>query len=104
MQAEVSAPWGPCSTLALPPGILPFPPFLTPHPSPLQGVLRMQQEVEVRPGIITKDAEGRVKCIPIYSRIVSLFTEHNELQYAVPGGLIGVGLTVRKVKGGEGGV
>lgn len=60
----------------------------------LQGVLRMNQEVEVRPGIITKDAEGRVKCIPIYSRIVSLFTEHNELQYAVPGGLIGVGLTV----------
>lgn len=55
----------------------------------------MNQEVEVRPGIITKDAEGRVKCIPIYSRIVSLFTEHNELQYAVPGGLIGVGLTVR---------
>jgi hypothetical protein len=35
-----------------------------------------------------------VKCIPIYSRIVSLFAEQNELQYAVPGGLIGVGLTV----------
>ena len=48
----------------------------------------------MRPGIITKDAEGRVKCIPIYSRIVSLFAESNELQYAVPGGLIGVGLTV----------
>jgi translation initiation factor 2 subunit 3 len=48
----------------------------------------------VRPGIITKDNEGRVKCIPIYSRIVSLFAEQNELQYAVPGGLIGVGLTV----------
>jgi translation initiation factor 2 gamma subunit (eIF-2gamma) len=48
----------------------------------------------VRPGIITKDADGRVKCIPIYSRIVSLFAESNELQYAVPGGLIGVGLTV----------
>lgn len=54
----------------------------------------MGQEIEVRPGIITKDAEGRVKCIPIYSRIVSLFAEQNELQYAVPGGLIGVGLTV----------
>jgi translation initiation factor 2 subunit 3 len=49
---------------------------------------------QVRPGIITKDNEGRVKCIPIYSRIVSLFAEQNELQYAVPGGLIGVGLTV----------
>jgi translation initiation factor 2 subunit 3 len=50
--------------------------------------------MQVRPGIITKDNEGRVKCIPIYSRIVSLFAEQNELQYAVPGGLIGVGLTV----------
>eukprot|EP00775_Hariotina_reticulata_P008037 gene8037-8232_t len=60
----------------------------------LQGVLKMGQEIEVRPGIITKDSEGRVKCIPIYSRIVSLFAEQNELQFAVPGGLIGVGLTV----------
>jgi translation initiation factor 2 gamma subunit (eIF-2gamma) len=34
----------------------------------------MGQEVEVRPGIITKDAEGRVRCLPIYSRIVGLFT------------------------------
>ncbi|MEW5307205.1 MAG: hypothetical protein WDW36_009613 [Sanguina aurantia] len=60
----------------------------------LQGVLKMGQEIEVRPGIITKDAEGRIKCIPIFSRIVSLLTEQNELMYAVPGGLIGVGLTV----------
>lgn len=59
-----------------------------------QGVLRMGQEIEVRPGIITKDASGAVKCIPIFSRIVSLFAEQNELQFAVPGGLIGVGLTV----------
>lgn len=50
----------------------------------------------MRPGIITKDAEGRVKCIPIFSRIVSLFAEQNELQFAVPGGLIGVGLTVSR--------
>lgn len=48
----------------------------------------------MRPGIITKDNEGRIKCVPIYSRIVSLFAEQNELQFAVPGGLIGVGLTV----------
>ena len=60
----------------------------------LQGVLRLGQEVEVRPGIITKDAEGRVRCQPIYSRVVGLFTESNKLQFAVPGGLIGVGLTV----------
>ena len=60
-----------------------------------QGVLKMGQEIEVRPGIVAKDAEGRATCVPIYSRIVSLFAEQNELQYAVPGGLIGVGTTVR---------
>mmetsp|Transcript_11462 Transcript_11462/g.20734 ORF Transcript_11462/g.20734 Transcript_11462/m.20734 type:complete len:467 (-) Transcript_11462:100-1500(-) len=60
----------------------------------LQGVLKMGQEIEVRPGIVTKGADGAVKCLPVFSRIVSLFAEQNELQYAVPGGLIGVGTTV----------
>lgn len=54
----------------------------------------MGQEIEVRPGIVTKDASGAIRCQPIYSRIVSLFAEQNPLQYAVPGGLIGVGTTV----------
>jgi len=43
---------------------------------------------------VTKDAEGRAACIPIYSRIITLLAEQNDLQYAVPGGLIGVGTTV----------
>jgi hypothetical protein len=60
----------------------------------VQGVLRMGQEIEIRPGIVTKDAEGRAACLPIFSRIVSLLAEQNVLQYAVPGGLIGVGTTV----------
>ena len=60
----------------------------------LQGVLRMGQEIEVRPGIVTKDSDGRAAAVPIHSRVVSLFAESNELQYAVPGGLIGVGTTV----------
>ena len=60
----------------------------------LCGVLRLGDEVEVRPGIVTLDAEGRVRCAPIFSRITSLMAETNELQYAVPGGLIGVGLQV----------
>lgn len=46
------------------------------------------QEIEVRPGIVSKTSEG-IQCQPILSRIISLFTEKNELQYAVPGGLIG---------------
>ena len=60
----------------------------------LQGVLRLGQEIEIRPGIVSKDADGRVTCTPIYSKIVTLKAENNELQYAVPGGLIGVGTTM----------
>jgi translation initiation factor 2 subunit 3 len=57
----------------------------------LQGVLKMGAEIEVRPGIVKKDVEGTVTCMPIYSCVVSLLAEQNQLQYAVPGGLIGVG-------------
>mgnify|MGYP001338950304 CR=1 FL=1 len=79
----------------------------------LKGVLKRGDEIEVRPGIVTKDKNGnllsfhliacahsltphtgRVKCIPIFSRVVSLYTEHNDLQFAVPGGLIGVGTKI----------
>ncbi|KAF6986488.1 hypothetical protein CFC21_004235 [Triticum aestivum] len=57
----------------------------------LRGVLRVNQNIEVRPGMVMKDSSGKIKCCPIYSRIVSLYAEQNELQFAVPGGLIGVG-------------
>ncbi|KAL5215781.1 hypothetical protein ABZP36_007182 [Zizania latifolia] len=60
----------------------------------LRGVLRVNQNIEVRPGIVMKDESGNIKCTPIYSRIVSLYAEQNELQFAVPGGLIGVGTTM----------
>uniref|UniRef100_A0A182N4Q7 protein-synthesizing GTPase n=1 Tax=Anopheles dirus TaxID=7168 RepID=A0A182N4Q7_9DIPT len=60
----------------------------------LRGVLTVGQEIEVRPGLVSKDAEGRLTCKPIFSKIVSLYTEQNELQFAVPGGLIGVGTKI----------
>jgi len=60
----------------------------------LTGVLRLGQEVEIRPGIVTKDTQGRNRCKPIFSRIVSLHAESNHLQFAVPGGLIGVGTKI----------
>lgn len=60
----------------------------------LQGVLKVNQFIEVRPGIVVKDESGNIRCTPIYSRIVSLYAEQNELQFAVPGGLIGVGTTM----------
>eukprot|EP01038_Epipyxis_sp_PR26KG_P010398 gene10398-13966_t len=61
----------------------------------LQGILKIGDEIEVRPGIVSpKDADGNMKCTPIYSRVMSLYAEHNDLQYAVPGGLIGVGTKI----------
>ncbi|EDO38840.1 predicted protein [Nematostella vectensis] len=60
----------------------------------LKGVLKIGQEIEVRPGIVSKDSEGKLQCRPIYSRIISLFAEQNDLQYAAPGGLIGVGTRI----------
>ncbi|GAU97720.1 hypothetical protein RvY_08968 [Ramazzottius varieornatus] len=60
----------------------------------LRGVLRVGQEVEVRPGIVSKDSEGKLTCRPIFSRVISLLAEQNDLQYAVPGGLIGVGTRI----------
>lgn len=60
----------------------------------LEGVLRVGDEIEIRPGIVQRDDRGRVKCSPIRSKIVTLATEQNELKFAVPGGLIGVGTLV----------
>lgn len=60
----------------------------------LTGVLKLGDEIEIRPGIVTKDQNGQIKCSPIFSRVVSLFAEHNDLRFAVPGGLIGVGTRV----------
>ena len=60
----------------------------------LCGVLRLGDEIEIRPGIVSKDAEGKIHCRPIFSRILSLMAENNSLTHAVPGGLIGVGTKI----------
>lgn len=60
----------------------------------LHGVLRKGQDIEVRPGIVSQGPDGKPRCQPIVAQIESLFAEQNELQYAVPGGLIGVGTKI----------
>ncbi|XP_065906326.1 eukaryotic translation initiation factor 2 subunit 3, Y-linked-like [Dysidea avara] len=60
----------------------------------LHGILQIGQDIEVRPGIVSKNADGKILCQPILSRVISLFAEQNDLQYAVPGGLIGVGTKI----------
>jgi len=60
----------------------------------LRGVLRVGDEIEVRPGILMKGDDGKPRCRPIFSKIVSLYAEQNDLPFAVPGGLLGVGTKI----------
>lgn len=60
----------------------------------LKGVLKVGDEIEIRPGHIDNNTKGKPRCIPIRSRVVSLKAEQNHLIYAIPGGLIGVGLLI----------
>merc|ERR1712217_401309 len=58
------------------------------------GVLKMGDEIEIRPGLVSKSDGGDFICRPIRSRIMSLAAERNSLKIAVPGGLIGVGTKI----------
>ena len=58
----------------------------------IKGILRIGDLVEIKPGVVEKSQKGEIKVQNLYSRIVSLKADENELIYAVPGGLIGVGL------------
>eukprot|EP00940_MAST-03C_sp_MAST-3C-sp2_P001816 g1816.t1 len=61
----------------------------------LEGVLKIGDEIEVRPGIVGKDiSTGKMKNTPIFAKVVSLFAEKNDLKFAVPGGLIGIGTKI----------
>lgn len=61
----------------------------------LRGIMKVGDEVEFRPGFMSKNQEtGETKYTPIISTIISMHAEKNELLYAIPGGLIGIGLNV----------
>lgn len=59
----------------------------------LRGVLRIGDQIEIRPGITQRNGDV-VRCRPLKSRVISLYAENNDLKMAVPGGLIGVGTLV----------
>jgi hypothetical protein len=39
-------------------------------------------EIEVRPGIVSKDSEGNVRCVPIFSKVSAALTYTHVLTYA----------------------
>ena len=43
----------------------------------LEGVLKIGMEVEIRPGILSKDSKNNLVCTPIKTRINSLWADNN---------------------------
>ncbi|KAJ2159876.1 eukaryotic translation initiation factor 2 subunit gamma [Coemansia sp. RSA 552] len=60
----------------------------------LRGVIKLGDLVEVRPGIIESGGDSKIRVRPLRSRVVTLNADKNELKFAVPGGLIGVGTLI----------
>lgn len=56
----------------------------------VSGELKINDQIEIRPGIITRTTE-KVECRPFFTSITSLYAEKNALEVAKPGGLIGIG-------------
>lgn len=59
----------------------------------IQGVLKVGDLLEILPGI-PRNEKGKTKYQPIITKVVSLHSEKNSLDLAIPGGLIGVGTTL----------
>ncbi len=55
-----------------------------------RGVLAVGDWLEVRPGVLSADAKGRIQAQPILTRVRGLRCESTELPYAVPGSLIAI--------------
>ena len=57
----------------------------------LQGKLKVNDKVEIRPGVKCSDNEGREVYVPFVTDVTSIRSEENLLNEAVPGGLIAIG-------------
>lgn len=63
----------------------------------LYGMISINDELSIYPGYIKKNPEGREKkwtCFPLKSKALTINSGKNSLEYAIPGGLIGIQLNI----------
>lgn len=62
----------------------------------LEGILKINDKVVILPGLINKTNNKKIRWsyTPIYTKVESLKSDNNHLELAIPGGLIGVQLTI----------
>jgi translation initiation factor 2 subunit 3 len=56
----------------------------------MTGHLSIGDEIEIRPGQVSKGRDGKFVCVPIKTKILSIKTDETTLDEIVPGGLIGI--------------
>lgn len=60
----------------------------------MKGILQVGTCVRILPGFIDKGKKSKWKYMPLISSVESINSEKNNLKYAIPGGLIGVQLSI----------
>lgn len=66
----------------------------------LKGIIKKGDQIKILPGFVKKNKNnnnietGRLTYKPITSTVTSINSENNILDFAIPGGLIGLGLTI----------
>ena len=60
----------------------------------IHGTLKVNDEIEIKPGYLTKDQNGHVTNLVLKSKIVSIKSEMNNLNNIISGGLIGLGTNI----------
>jgi translation initiation factor 2 subunit 3 len=56
----------------------------------ISGLLKINDEVEINPGILTKNKDGRYTCEPIITKLLSFESDKIQLEQVEPGGLVGI--------------
>jgi translation initiation factor 2 subunit 3 len=56
----------------------------------ISGSLKINDEVEINPGILTRNKDGRFKCEPIITKLLSFESDKIKLDTVEPGGLVGI--------------
>jgi translation initiation factor 2 subunit 3 len=59
-----------------------------------QGILHTGDIIQISPGVCSLKEDGSWKVSPLFTRVVSINSEKNSADYAIPGGLIGVGTLI----------
>jgi len=57
----------------------------------VSGILNTGDIIQISPGICNKNKEGEWEVIPLYSTVRSICSEKEKMDFAIPGGLLGIG-------------